>query len=92
MVLARCEWGHDDYSLNVANLPMAKPEEAPRTPPLPKGEGEADVTPDLFGDGGGGGDEQNLAVIPADYAAWLAEIKTRVTAARQRGAGCECGN
>lgn len=25
-VLARCEWGHDDYSLNVANLPMAKPE------------------------------------------------------------------
>jgi adenine-specific DNA-methyltransferase len=22
MVLARCEWGHDDYSLNVANLPM----------------------------------------------------------------------
>ncbi len=31
MVLARCEWGHDDYSLNVANLPMAKeePEAAP---------------------------------------------------------------
>ncbi|AZY53474.1 site-specific DNA-methyltransferase [Bordetella avium] len=25
MVLARCEWGHDDYSLNVANLPLAKP-------------------------------------------------------------------
>ena len=24
MVLARCEWGRDDYSLNVANLPMAK--------------------------------------------------------------------
>jgi adenine-specific DNA-methyltransferase len=24
MVLARCEWGHDDYSLNVANLPVAK--------------------------------------------------------------------
>lgn len=28
MVLARCEWGHDDYSLNVANLPMARPERA----------------------------------------------------------------
>jgi adenine-specific DNA-methyltransferase len=27
MVLARCEWGHDDYSLNVANLPMAQVEE-----------------------------------------------------------------
>ena len=26
MVLARCEWGHDDYSLNVANLPMAQME------------------------------------------------------------------
>ncbi|MCK9608673.1 MAG: site-specific DNA-methyltransferase [Methylomonas sp.] len=29
MVLARCEWGHDDYSLNVANLPMATPETEP---------------------------------------------------------------
>ena len=27
MVLARCEWGHDDYSLNVANLPMARIEQ-----------------------------------------------------------------
>lgn len=26
MVLSRCEWGQDDYSLNVANLPMAKPD------------------------------------------------------------------
>lgn len=26
MVLARCEWGHDDYSLNVANLPIAEPD------------------------------------------------------------------
>ncbi|KUJ88036.1 MAG: DNA methylase N-4/N-6 domain-containing protein [Halomonas sp. 54_146] len=30
MVLARCEWGHDDYSLNVANLPLAEP-----SPPAP---------------------------------------------------------
>ena len=22
MVLTKCEWGHDDYSLNVENLPM----------------------------------------------------------------------
>ncbi len=30
MVKDRCEWGHDDYSLNVANLPMAaKPPTAP---------------------------------------------------------------
>ena len=27
-VLQKCEWGHDDYSLNVANLPQA-PEPAP---------------------------------------------------------------
>ncbi|MDO9140467.1 MAG: site-specific DNA-methyltransferase, partial [Methylobacter sp.] len=26
MVLSRCEWAHDDYSLNVANLPLAEPE------------------------------------------------------------------
>jgi len=24
-VLSRCEWGHDDYSLNVENLPKAPP-------------------------------------------------------------------
>ena len=29
MVLARCEWGHDDYSLNVANLPMAASQSEP---------------------------------------------------------------
>jgi adenine-specific DNA-methyltransferase len=31
MVLLRCEWGHDDYSLNVENLPMKEEskEEAP---------------------------------------------------------------
>ncbi len=28
MVLARCHWGRDDYSLNVANLPMAEIEKA----------------------------------------------------------------
>ena len=33
MVLARCEWGHDDYSLNVANLPMAQPVAAPAKDP-----------------------------------------------------------
>ena len=26
-VLSKCEWGNDDYSLNVANLPMARTEE-----------------------------------------------------------------
>lgn len=31
MVLSRCEWGHDDYSLNVENLPQApKPETSPQ--------------------------------------------------------------
>ena len=28
MVKDRCEWGHDDYSLNVANLPMAQKPDA----------------------------------------------------------------
>jgi adenine-specific DNA-methyltransferase len=37
MVLQKCEWGHDDYSLNVANLPMAQP--APPAPPSSTGMG-----------------------------------------------------
>ena len=32
MVLARCEWGHDDYSLNVANLPIAEKAESAAEP------------------------------------------------------------
>ncbi len=51
MVLARCEWGHDDYSLNVANLPMAKPEAADKVPARdPRGNAR---TLDLFGGTGG---------------------------------------
>lgn len=35
-IRSRCEWGHDDYSLNIANLPMAEREEEapPREPGL----------------------------------------------------------
>ncbi|WP_457670845.1 site-specific DNA-methyltransferase [Thiolapillus sp.] len=29
VVLSRCEWGHDDYSLNVQNMPMQEPEPEP---------------------------------------------------------------
>ena len=53
MVLARCEWGHDDYSLNVANLPLAEP-----SPPAPSAKAAKSSrkpndsrTTDLFGDG-----------------------------------------
>ena len=63
MVLARCEWGHDDYSLNVANLPMAAPSPpSPQPSPQPfsqpslsaRGRKSAtDATPDLFGDTAG---------------------------------------
>ena len=41
MVKDRCEWGHDDYSLNVANLPMAAPKP-----------GAAPAQDDLFGEDG----------------------------------------
>ncbi|MEE3528710.1 site-specific DNA-methyltransferase, partial [Pseudomonas aeruginosa] len=33
MVLARCHWGRDDYSLNVTNLPMAEIEKSEPAPP-----------------------------------------------------------
>lgn len=39
-IRSRCEWGHDDYSLNVANLPQA---EVKAAPPAPQ--------PGLFGEG-----------------------------------------
>lgn len=61
MVLARCEWGHDDYSLNVANLPMAEPEPMP-SEKLPenraktaKGKSAVENQEDLFA--GKAGDE-----------------------------------
>ncbi|MGD0789528.1 MAG: site-specific DNA-methyltransferase, partial [Terracidiphilus sp.] len=54
-VLAKCEWGHDDYSLNVANLPKAAPpaEAIPTDaakPPTPKQARRraAAAQPDLF--------------------------------------------
>jgi len=51
MVLARCEWGHDDYSLNVANLPMAKeePEAAPAAKAM-RAKKQAAPQPGLFGE------------------------------------------
>jgi len=61
MVLARCEWGYDDYSLNVANLPMAEP--SPPSPPAPppqadegrKSRHTVNIKPDFFGDIAGEG-------------------------------------
>ena len=51
LILSRCEWGQDDYSLNVQNLPMAKPDPRPTTTaskgrgrPAPEEQGR------LFGD------------------------------------------
>ncbi|NDU92585.1 MAG: site-specific DNA-methyltransferase [Ferrovum sp.] len=41
MVLQKCEWGHDDYSLNVANLPMAV---STLPAPFPQA-GEGEVVP-----------------------------------------------
>ncbi|WP_156254721.1 site-specific DNA-methyltransferase [Sandarakinorhabdus oryzae] len=32
-IRSKCEWGHDDYSLNVANLPMAEAVEDDAPPP-----------------------------------------------------------
>ena len=34
MVLQKCEWGHDDYSLNVENLPQAPKPNRPNAPQI----------------------------------------------------------
>lgn len=48
-VLRKCEWGRDDYSLNVANLPMAEPhEEQPASPAPSLKAKKAAGQPDLF--------------------------------------------
>lgn len=47
MVLARCEWGHDDYSFDIACLPMAEPDFAGADTQAAGGE-----TADMFGDTG----------------------------------------
>jgi len=53
-LLVRCEWGHDDYSLNVANLPLAEPSPpAPAAKAAKSGRKPSDSrTTDMFGDGG----------------------------------------
>ncbi|MEE4376220.1 MAG: site-specific DNA-methyltransferase [Candidatus Competibacteraceae bacterium] len=51
VVLSRCEWGHDDYSLNVQNLPMAEPE--PERASEPKQKNQKKTAPGqaaLFGE------------------------------------------
>jgi adenine-specific DNA-methyltransferase len=50
-VLRKCEWGKDDYSLNVANLPMAAPvPEEPEEKPV-KGKLANPAQNDLFSEG-----------------------------------------
>lgn len=50
-IRSRCEWGHDDYSLNVENLPKASPKAEPEGAAPEK----AAKQPDLFGSKNGGG-------------------------------------
>ncbi len=51
-VLSKCEWGRDDYSLNVANLPLAEDEPDEPAPPKKKRakKKKADDAPSLFDD------------------------------------------
>ena len=63
-VLAKCEWGHDDYSLNVANLPKAAPPPEPIPPEVAQASTPKQVRrralaaqPDLFSSEQQGGAE-----------------------------------
>ena len=52
-VLARCEWGHDDYSLKVENLPGSPPRAAEPESSMPAAQGEPPDQPALFDLAGG---------------------------------------
>lgn len=51
-IIKACEWGHDDYSLNVQNLSMSEPdiEEKPKVKKVKNTQEQGQVTGDLFGD------------------------------------------
>jgi adenine-specific DNA-methyltransferase len=51
-VRARCEWGHDDYSLNVENLPKAPPKAEPAPAASERSAGATMRQADLFGNEG----------------------------------------
>ena len=54
MVLQKCEWSHDDYSLNVENLPQAPKEElSTAAPSIGAGRAVNANQPGLFGDSEG---------------------------------------
>ncbi|OTK90135.1 site-specific DNA-methyltransferase [Acinetobacter baumannii] len=51
-IIKACEWGHDDYSLNVQNLPMSEPdiEEKGEAKKVKNTQEQSQITGDLFGD------------------------------------------
>lgn len=59
MVLARCEWGQDDYSLNVANLPIADTEKTETVDHTNSGKKTKNTKATLANAGQGGLFEEN---------------------------------
>jgi len=51
VVLDRCEWDKDDYSLRIDTLPMAEEVEALEAAPEPETKDKKVTEPDLFGEG-----------------------------------------
>jgi adenine-specific DNA-methyltransferase len=49
-VLAKCEWGHDDYSLKIENLPKAPESQAPAPVNAGRKSKAKSSEPDLFGE------------------------------------------
>ena len=51
-IIKACEWGHDDYSLNVQNLPMSEPdiEEKAKAKKVKNMQEQSQITGDLVGD------------------------------------------
>lgn len=51
-IIKACEWGHDDYSLNVQNLPISEPDVEVKTKAkkVKNTQEQSQITGDLFGD------------------------------------------
>ena len=81
-VLAKCEWGHDDYSLEIQNLPTKSPEEEP--PPRAAAARTAGILPAQGAGGTPAAQIARTADILSAQAGQTPAVQPRTKAQRRR--------